>query len=458
MAKTDTAELVAAVFSTKEGARKARAALEKLGREMKSVQINRIAIIEKRKDGRLSFSEADKKKGGIWSLAHNAAFIVGSAVSKGATLLPNKWTDETAALAEKLKDSGFPEDALAEIGEGLKDGAAVLITVVDNADEKAIVGRSLAEHGGKLIHKSLSKEVVGRLKEPALAGRTLESVGGLAAGTTAAVVGATSATTGAAKGAAKKVKAVSAGNLIDTAKGATGVATGAAKGATAVATGAAKGATTAATGIARGAAKKVKAVDAGALVDTAKGAAVVATGVAKDAITDPTETAKDLAGLAKSQARKLTGDGGQGGEVKKTVKAATARLPIEGDVVEEVPAAAETRAAEPVTTAVQPATVETETPTAPKKTTRKAARRAPATEQAPAPDDLKQLPDIGPVYEGLLHAHGVTTFAQVARLKAADLRAIFTGVDPQSGLPVVEIDAVQAKAIKAAAREKAAQK
>jgi len=57
-----------------------------------------------------------------------------------------------------------------------------------------------------------------------------------------------------------------------------------------------------------------------------------------------------------------------------------------------------------------------------------------------------------------LHASGITTYAQVARLSADKLRAIFSGDDPESGLPVMEISAEQAKAIKAAAKQLAASK
>jgi len=181
MPETQNTELVAAVFDSKSAAVKARAALERADRDMQVVQLNRIAIIEKGKDGKLTFSEADKKKGGAWSLAHNAAFVVGSALDKGATLLPDRWAEDTAALAARLKDSGFPDDALAEIGAGLAEGVAVVITLVDDDEEKGIVSRSLVEHGGKLIHKALSKDTVDRLSEATLAGKTAESASGLAA-------------------------------------------------------------------------------------------------------------------------------------------------------------------------------------------------------------------------------------------------------------------------------------
>ena len=429
MPETQNTELVAAAFDSKSAAVKARAALERADRDMQVVQLNRIAIIEKGKDGKLTFSEADKKKSGVWSLAHNAAFVVGSALGKGATLLPDKWAEDTAALAARLKDSGFPDEALAEIGEGLAEGVAVVITLVDDDDEKAIVSRSLVEHGGKLIHKTLSKDAVDRLSQATLADKTAGSASGLAA----VVAGAT----GAAKGAAQKAKAVDASGLVDNAKGATAVATGAAKSATGAATGAAK--------------KVTKTVDVENAVDTAKGMATVATGVAIGAITDPAGTAKDMTALAKGQAKKLTGKGEDAPpaeEVKKTVKAATATIPV--TVKAATPDEGAAPPAEPAPAASQAAPAETPAPVA--------AKPASTRKKAAPPDDLQRLPDVGPVYERLLHASGITTYAQVARLSADKLRAIFSGDDPESGLPVMEISAEQAKAIKAAAKQLAASK
>lgn len=175
---------------------------------------------------------------------------------------------------------------------------------------------------------------------------------------------------------------------------------------------------------------------------------MVATGAAREAITNPAETAKGLTTLAKSQTKKLTGQGAartadptQGDQIKKTVKAATATIPVTGK------AATPTEEATPP---AEPAPAATPAPSP--------ARPATARKKAAPPDDLQRLPDVGPVYERLLNASGVTTYAQVARLSAARLRTILSGVDPDSGLPVMEISAEQAQAIKAAAKELAAAK
>ena len=71
---------------------------------------------------------------------------------------------------------------------------------------------------------------------------------------------------------------------------------------------------------------------------------------------------------------------------------------------------------------------------------------------APEPDDLRQLPDVGPVYERMLHGRGLMTYAQIAALNWEDVQSVFTGDDPESGYPVIPVTQEGAEAIIDAAR------
>ncbi|MCB1489297.1 MAG: hypothetical protein KDJ88_17800, partial [Bauldia sp.] len=48
----------------------------------------------------------------------------------------------------------------------------------------------------------------------------------------------------------------------------------------------------------------------------------------------------------------------------------------------------------------------------------------PATKAAPAADRLQDISGIGPKIETLLNGEGITTFAQIAALKAADVKKL----------------------------------
>ncbi|MFN8483860.1 MAG: DUF1269 domain-containing protein [Anaerolineae bacterium] len=67
-----------------------------------------------------------------------------------------------------------------------------------------------------------------------------------------------------------------------------------------------------------------------------------------------------------------------------------------------------------------------------------AAAAVAALQETPAePDDLRQIPDIGPVYERLLQMRGVRTFADLAAMQPDELQRVFSGHDPVSGYPII---------------------
>lgn len=69
-------------------------------------------------------------------------------------------------------------------------------------------------------------------------------------------------------------------------------------------------------------------------------------------------------------------------------------------------------------------------------------------EDAPAePDNLREIPDIGPVYERLLQMHGVHTFAELAAMQPDELQRLFSGHDPVSGYPIITTSMDEASAM-----------
>ncbi|MFN8473075.1 MAG: DUF1269 domain-containing protein [Anaerolineae bacterium] len=73
---------------------------------------------------------------------------------------------------------------------------------------------------------------------------------------------------------------------------------------------------------------------------------------------------------------------------------------------------------------------------------------AAAAQETPAePDNLREIPDIGPVYERLLQMHGVRTFADLAAMRPDELQRLFSGHDPVSGYPVITASMEEAQAM-----------
>ena len=55
------------------------------------------------------------------------------------------------------------------------------------------------------------------------------------------------------------------------------------------------------------------------------------------------------------------------------------------------------------------------------------------------PEDLKQIPNVGPVYERMFMRRGIIRYAQVAALRPEDLQSTFTGYDPETNEAVAPI-------------------
>jgi uncharacterized membrane protein len=68
------------------------------------------------------------------------------------------------ALAARLRDSGFPDERLRQIGEGLKPGTSALIAIVEHR-WVLDVERQLREAGADLATEAIRADVAAQLEE-----------------------------------------------------------------------------------------------------------------------------------------------------------------------------------------------------------------------------------------------------------------------------------------------------
>jgi uncharacterized membrane protein len=68
------------------------------------------------------------------------------------------------ALAARLRDSGFPDERLRQIGEGLKPGTSALIAIVEHRWVLE-VERQLREAGADLATETIRADVAAQLEE-----------------------------------------------------------------------------------------------------------------------------------------------------------------------------------------------------------------------------------------------------------------------------------------------------
>ncbi|MFN8473076.1 MAG: DUF1269 domain-containing protein [Anaerolineae bacterium] len=171
MADKAPQHLVVCLFDGVNQATEAREAIEAVDRKLDVVKLGNIAVIYKDAEGKVSITETGdvKHEWGRWSLGTGTAAAVAVALTGGAILVPALVAGGVAAVATQFIDTGFPDSVLKEIGAGLDGGQSVLITIVDNEQERDIVQTELSGLGGRLIQNTLAEETVRKLGATAAA-------------------------------------------------------------------------------------------------------------------------------------------------------------------------------------------------------------------------------------------------------------------------------------------------
>ncbi len=320
-------ELVVCIFDGQKKADEAQKAIQALDKRLEVVKLGHIAIIHKNDEGKVTLSEtgAPGRNWGKWSLAAGAAAALASAATGGAILIPAILGGGAVAVATRFIDTGFPDKSLKEIGDGLELNQSALVTIVDNPQEREIVETELHDLGGRFVQGSLPEDLIQRLGAAA------------AAAVPEAVAGQEQAAEGETAG-----------------------------------------------------------------LDTGDVAVVAVSETGGEQ--EPTAEGEGAAGLAPA-----------------TLAASAAIAAVGAIGVSEGPEVAEEGVA---------------------------GTDAAAAEGNLAPtDDLRLIPDIGPVYERLLHMIGVRTYAQLAAMRPDELQRVFSGHDPVSGYPIITASMDEAKAI-----------
>ncbi len=138
----DTAiALVIAAFQDEGGADAALAALKQAKKE-KVLQIKDAAVLRKDASGKLHVNEIGDMTG---TKGAGVGVVVGAALgilTGGATLALAGVGAVAGGLAAKLRDSGFKDERLKKLGEGLKPGSSAIVALIG---DKALAGEAQSE-------------------------------------------------------------------------------------------------------------------------------------------------------------------------------------------------------------------------------------------------------------------------------------------------------------------------
>lgn len=163
----ESMRLIICTFDAADRAEEVKDVIQKLDTQLDTIKLGNIAVVQKSPDGQISFREAGDIRntlseiagvvaGGMAWLAYAIAGGVAPAAGHMAGL------DAENAVAARLRDHGFSDEALHEVGERLRAGASALIALVRSAEEPVVVAE-LERLGGHIQAHGIAPELAAEL-------------------------------------------------------------------------------------------------------------------------------------------------------------------------------------------------------------------------------------------------------------------------------------------------------
>ena len=169
MAQHIQTKLIICTFDGDTKADEARAAIQALDQQFDTVKLGNIAILRKDADGKVTFSETEELREYTRDTTFGMVlgWLLGAANTLvGAPLGTAAGITSGAALgteAAAVRDVGFPDEALRQLGQQLHAGSSALVTLVQ-PEHSAPVLAELEKLGGTTIQGELPPETVAALE------------------------------------------------------------------------------------------------------------------------------------------------------------------------------------------------------------------------------------------------------------------------------------------------------
>ncbi len=153
-------ELIVAAFQDEKGAEAAYKELKQAKKEH-IIKIQDAAVIRRDEKNKLHIKDVHDIGGGKGA---GIGAVVGGAIGllAGPVVLVGAAGALIGGLAAKMKDGGFPDSRLKQIGEGLLPGTSAIVAVIEHtwvADLEA----ALAEAGAQVMTESISADIAEQL-------------------------------------------------------------------------------------------------------------------------------------------------------------------------------------------------------------------------------------------------------------------------------------------------------
>jgi uncharacterized membrane protein len=156
-------QLIVAAFQDEKSADEALKMLKQAKRE-KLIGIVDAAVLRKDAKGKLHIKETADMGGGKGAALGGVAGAAIGLIAGPALIVPAAVGALIGGLAAKARDSGFPQERLKTIGEGLKPGTSAIVAVVEHK-WVAEVQKAMQEAGADAVTEALSADIATQLEQ-----------------------------------------------------------------------------------------------------------------------------------------------------------------------------------------------------------------------------------------------------------------------------------------------------
>src|SRR5512134_3171918 len=123
-------QLIVAAFKDEKSAKEALKALKQAQKE-KLIKIDNAAVLRKDEKGKLHIKETADRGGGKGAVLGGVTGAAIGLIAGPLLVVPAAVGALVGGLAAKARDSGFSDERLKTIGEGLKPGSSAIVAVVE---------------------------------------------------------------------------------------------------------------------------------------------------------------------------------------------------------------------------------------------------------------------------------------------------------------------------------------
>ena len=155
-------QLLVAAFTEEDAADKVFEQLKQAKKE-KLIHIQDVAVIKRDADSKIHINEPKDWKAGKGA---GVGAVIGAAlgiITGPGVILTTAAGAAIGGLAAQLRDAGFPDDQLKQVGEALKPGTSAIVAIIEHT-WVADLEQEMQAQGAQVMRQAISEDITKQLE------------------------------------------------------------------------------------------------------------------------------------------------------------------------------------------------------------------------------------------------------------------------------------------------------